>query len=154
MPPFETFVEALKHDYPQLSFQTAEDHWWDPLTHTVYYNQLHEERLALLLHELSHAILEHKEYLQDIELLQIEREAWHYAIHTLAPRYQLSINQDVAEDSLETYRIWLHNRSLCPRCSCSALQQLDGSYQCPLCMSRWRANEARTRHLRRYLVSN
>jgi hypothetical protein len=106
---------------------------------------------VFLLHELGHATLGHSDYNKDIELLSLERAAWDQA-ELLAQQYNLSINENLIEDHLDTYRDWLHSRSLCPQCSFTGLQTGNAQYSCPACHAKWRVNQARTCGLKRYIT--
>lgn len=139
-------LSKVTADYPQFRFVVGSVEHWDAKTTITYTEQ---SAPSHLLHELAHALLQHTTYPLDIDLLRIERSAWDYARHTLAPRYNLTIDQGDAEDALDTYRDWLHNRSLCPDCGSSGVQNSDRSYTCVACRSQWRANEAKTCALRR-----
>lgn len=146
MPVTPALLARLRADYPALTFSAASDDHWDGAS-GVYYGP--DSEPCHLLHELAHALLGHKSYGLDIDLLRLERAAWDHARRVLAPRYGLTISIDDAEDSLDTYRDWLHNRSLCPDCGLSGLQNLDRTYACVLCRTRWHANDAKTCALRR-----
>lgn len=136
----------LEADFPQFTFTLGTSDRWD--THgTIYYTT--DTPDASLLHELAHALLGHATYTLDIDLIRMERSAWDYARRELGVRYAIEINEDDAEDALDTYRAWLHNRSLCPDCHLSGLQQSTGNYICVVCGQAWRANAAKTCALRR-----
>jgi hypothetical protein len=140
-------LTRLRADNPQLHFASGHDDHWDGLD-SIYYSP--DSPACHLLHELAHAVLGHKHYPLDIDLLRIERSAWDHVRTVLGPRYGVEITSDDSEDSLDTYRDWLHNRSLCPDCGSSGLQNLDRTYRCVVCRSRWRANDAKTCALRRF----
>lgn len=139
----------LAHDNPSLTFTKATDFSWHPDTNTITYTTGGSHDPALLLHETAHALLRHSDYSRDIELLRMEREAWNYATDTLAPLYEIVIDDSLVEDSLDTYREWLHKRSLCPDCNLNGIQASRFDYRCLHCHKRWRVNEARTCRLRR-----
>jgi hypothetical protein cdiviTM7_01560 len=107
-----------------------------------------------LLHEIAHAKLGHRNYQYDIQLIEMERAAWEYAVDTLAPKYDLtlSMDDDNIQDSLDSYRDWLHKRSLCPHCSAVGLQTTSSSYKCINCHSEWRVNQAKSCQLKRYQI--
>lgn len=145
--PAKPLLERLRADFPRFHFTLGTSDHWDSHD-TVYYTL--ETPDCALLHELAHALLGHASYRLDIDLLRLERAAWDYARHVLAPRYDLTLSRDDAEDSLDTYRDWLHNRSLCPDCHLSGLQSSDGDYRCVACGLAWHANAAKTCALRRF----
>ncbi len=133
----------------RILFAPSDEFRWDPSSHTVYYNESAPDAPSLLLHELGHALLGHTDYMRDIELLRLERAAWDKAIE-LATGYGHPIDDDSIEDHLDTYRNWLHARSLCPTCQATGLQSNRTHYTCISCRQTWRVNEARTCELRRY----
>lgn len=90
-----------------------------------------------LLHEVAHAVLGHDMFDHDIELLKKEREAWSYAEKNLAPVYGITPSEDTRENALDTYRDWLHKRSLCSVCKLNALQYQKGAYKCITCKHQW-----------------
>lgn len=146
-----SLAAKLRTDYPQFSFKIDETFRWSPLSQTVFYKESGD--LPSLLHELSHALLGHSNYFKDIELLEIERDAWFHAQTTLAPKYGVKIDSAASEDALDTYRDWLHARSICPECTATGIQSRRNSYKCIACKTVWRVNEARICHLRRYVIN-
>lgn len=134
-----------------ISFKPGDDFRWDPTSLCIFYNPTAFGAPQLLLHELGHALLGHANYTYDIELLRMERAAWDKAI-AICGNYKININEDLLEQHLNTYRDWLHNRSLCPSCNFTGLQTGHLAYYCPACHATWRVNQARTCELRRYLT--
>lgn len=122
---------------------------WQHRSHTITYGEHDPDASALLLHEVGHALLDHRDYHYDIHLLEMERAAWDKA-KRLAPQFGVRIAAKTIESSLDSYRDWLHARSLCPRCGSTGVQQTDSEYTCLACHRQWRVNEARTCQLRRY----
>lgn len=145
-----SLLNTLKRDFPEITFLEGRDFHWSPIHAIIYYADTNDK--ISLLHEVAHALLHHTEYTRDIELLKLERQAWEYTSRTLAPRYNVTIGQDHIESMLDTYRDWLHDRSLCPDCQASGIQMSKQQYQCLACTSLWRVNEARTCALRRYKI--
>lgn len=127
----------------------SDDFGWNPDNSTVSYDPHHTDAPSLLLHEVGHALLGHTLYERDIELLVIERQAWDKAV-ILGKSYAITIDPDLIEDTLDTYRDWLHSRSLCPSCGATGLQVASKAYTCPSCHQKWHVNEARSCELRRY----
>lgn len=150
MPSTASLIQRLKTDYPQFSFAPGADFLWSPSDHTVYYKQ-NADSPAFLLHELSHGLLSHSDYSRDIELIAMERAAWDHAL-TLADMYGTSIDDDLIETTLDSYRDWLHARSTCPKCQATGLQTKKQIYNCPACGHSWRVNEARICALRRFSI--
>lgn len=152
MPSITWLKDKLAADHQEIKFAPGNDFAWDPISHTVHY-ATSDQHYPELLHETAHALLGHRSYRRDIELLRMEREAWDYAAQTLAPTYSLSIDGDVIEEALDTYRDWLHRRSSCPSCSLSGIQESATAYRCISCTERWTVNEARTCQLKRTRVT-
>ena len=141
-------VARLQNDYPMFRFAPSDKARWSPAEQKIYYADDNTQTL----HELGHAILRHREYRQDIELLQIEREAWNVAME-LAPTYGLNIDDNIVEQALDTYRDWLHQRSLCPRCGQTGVQSINTlSYSCPNCQHTWRATAGKNTRLKRLSI--
>lgn len=150
MPSTFSLLALLKQDNPTLVFKKGEQFQWSPDERTIYYANTTDH--ASLLHEVAHAALGHTRYRRDIELLKIERSAWDYVTATLVKKYNLVIDDKHIEDALDTYRNWLHDRSLCPNCGATGAQTAPRLYICPACTSEWRVNEARLCALRRYII--
>ena len=148
MPSMPSLIKSLKTDFPQFVFKKASNFLWSHDENTIYYASSDDD-CALLLHELSHALLNHVDYRRDIELVAMEREAWDKA-KVLAENYDVKIDEDFIQSNLDTYRDWLHSRSTCPKCNANGLQIKKNTYRCVACDFEWRVNEARTCALRRY----
>lgn len=149
MPSTRSLLPKLKKDYPQLSFAPGERFVWSPDAHTVFYDTADPENTSLLLHELAHGLLGHHTYSKDVELVAMEAEAWDKALE-LAPHYAVEITDEVVQDTLDSYREWLHARSTCPECEATGYQSGKNEYTCVACSHTWRVNEARICALRRY----
>lgn len=148
-----SLIKQLAADYPDITFRQSDDFMWSPTSKTVYFASDKTKSAAWsILHETSHAILGHTDYSSDIELLLKEVEAWQHASDILAPAYRLVVDPDHAQAQLDTYRDWLHQRSLCPRCSQSGLQTQTNRYSCINCSGSWRVNDARRCALKRYAL--
>jgi hypothetical protein len=100
------------------------------------------ESIFSLLHELGHALLEHKDYTYDVELLKIEVAAWDRA-RTLAEQYGVTLDEDHIQDCLDTYRDWLHLRATCPTCFGRSLQSTETCYRCFNCQTEWSVTRSR-----------
>lgn len=144
-----SLIHKLKTTYPDFSFVASEQFSWSPSNKTVFYDRGAPNAPLLLLHELSHALLGHKEYRRDIELIAMETAAWE-KVKLHADEYKVRINEDAIQDHLDTYREWLHARSTCPNCSANGYQTAASEYECPACTHAWKVNEARICALRRY----
>jgi len=147
-----SLVSKLKADFPQFRFIEGEEFRWAPNEAAIYFDATSSDT-ASLLHELSHAILDHRQYSRDIQLIEFEQAAWQYAQTVLSEHYAVSISQDNIDTSLDTYRDWLHARSQCPYCKATGLQVKSRLYSCLACTTKWRVNDARVCELRRVVVA-
>jgi len=144
-------INKLVIDFPSFAFKEGPDFLWSPKDRAITYDPQSNDA-ASLLHEVAHAILNHSNYTKDIELLSMESSAWVYAQTKLAKIYDVVIDEIQIEDSLDSYRDWLHDRSTCPHCSATGLQTRKRWYSCVACGTTWRTNEARTCSLRRHIL--
>ena len=142
---------ATSADLKHLTFQTGEVFQWNHTACAITYNPTVENAPLYLLHEYSHALLRHKNYQHDIDLIKMERAAWDMA-KSIAPRYDTTINDDLVEDALDTYRDWLHARSQCPQCSATGIQIDSQHYGCLACHTTWHVNTAASCALRRHVT--
>jgi hypothetical protein len=142
-------VKKLRLDFPQFTFTAAEKAYWSPETHQVYYESRPDGQISIwsLLHELGHAILDHKSYSTDVDLLQKEVAAWSQAT-IIATSFKIRINEDYVQNCLETYRNWLYKRSTCPECGAHGIQNESRLYYCLNCKAQW--NVSRSRFCRPY----
>ena len=140
-------INQLRADFGQFSFVEDKDCRWSPEENTIFYTE--GDKIGVL-HELGHAICGHKSFVQDVELLHIERDAWEKA-RLVGAKYGVKIGDKRIESSLDGYRDWLHERSKCPRCDQNGVQSRpDGLYGCLNCDMVWFVNDARKCGLRRY----
>jgi hypothetical protein len=132
------FVARIARDYPQFQFEPGGQEHWSPRTNTITYSQAESitELRYGLLHELAHALLDHKTYSSDFELLKLESQAWQLAAK-IARKYKIKLDQDHIQDCLDTYRDWLHRRSECPTCGVHTLQKDPKTYRCFNCGTTW-----------------
>lgn len=144
-----SLITRLQADYPELTFKPAADFKWSAANATVFYDTNAKAAKALCLHELSHAILKHRIYNRDVDLLKLERDAWDFAQQNLASRYNVIITDELAQENLDTYRDWLHARSTCPTCNATGIQSSQSDYRCLACGGIWKVNEARICALKR-----
>ena len=86
----------------------------------------------LFLHEMGHAISDHRDFKTDVERLKLEVEAWNNA-RKLGELYGVEIDEELIQSELDTYRDWLHQKSRCPKCGLTRFQTPDLLYHCPLC---------------------
>ncbi len=151
-PKISSIYHKIINDFKDINFIANDDFSWSHTSQSIYHPPINNlDSLAQLLHEIGHAQLDHKSYERDINLIDIELQAWQFAISQLAPRYDinLSIDDDVVDQSLDTYRDWLSARSTCPACSAIGLEVSPSNYRCLVCHNEWTVNEARLCRLRR-----
>jgi hypothetical protein len=142
----QLLVDQLSEAYPHLTFVAAKSFYWCPESAEVFYDAFKEYQDSSswsLLHETSHAILEHTSYKADLELLQLEVAAWGHALK-LAADYNVKIDLEYIQDCLDTYRDWLYRRSLCPGCGAQCIQTDKSSfYRCFNCHTKWHVSPSR-----------
>jgi len=142
----EQLLSKLKETFPQLRFSPGSTFLWSPETNEVFYDErktVNNKRIWSLLHETGHALLGHKSYQADIELLKLEVAAWQKA-QEIASDFGIKIDEEHIQDCLDTYRDWLHARSICPTCTTRCLQQSDmHHYRCHNCHTTWKVTPSR-----------
>lgn len=134
-----SFNAQILKDFPSITFQPGPRFVWSPKDQTVYYEKDRidsEIGRMTLLHELSHALLDHASYKSDLQLMKLEVEAWQKA-RELAKKYQITPDDSYIDECLESYRNWLYKRSMCPRCLANCLQDDSGIYHCHICGNQW-----------------
>jgi len=138
------FVDKIATDYPDFCFKPGKEEHWSPKTKTITYNPDEpEQKLQYgLLHELAHAVLGHKNYQNDFELLKLEAEAWQLATK-LGKKYKVVIKDEHVQNCLDTYRDWLHSRSTCPAFGMHVLQKDAENYHCFNCQAVWHVSSGR-----------
>ena len=127
----KALLERLKEDYPDFRFCEGKKFAFRP-PKTIVLGPGEPFSELLALHEVSHAILKHKDFRMDVERLKMENEAWEKA-KELASHYKIEINEELIQDELDTYRDWLHQKSRCPVCGLTRFQTPDSRYHCPRC---------------------
>jgi len=137
-----TLAIQLAVDYPEVHFTEAKRFAWDAHKRQISYQTSGEHHELALLHELGHALLGHGAYTHDIELIQLELAAWEKA-RELALKYDVTFDEDHAQDCLDTYRDWLHLRATCPTCFSRALQVNTRKYHCFNCQTEWSISRSR-----------
>jgi len=151
MPSTTSILTNLKNKYPQFIFKSNNNFYWSYLDNTIYYDENSPHMSIFLLHELSHALLGHNQYDYDIQLITMERQSWEHTI-LLAPSFDINIPDDLIQNTLDSYREWIHSRSTCPKCNATGLQIASNTYKCLACNDKWRVNEAKNCALRRYEI--
>ena len=136
----------LTSSYPSISIKPGDTFYWSPGEKTVYYNDsfTSPEGVWALLHETGHALLDHEQYFTDIELLTKEVEAWERAKEIVDDlQLNITIDEDHIQDCLDSYRDWIHKRSLCPDCYLSGVQTDSETYTCVFCHAHWQVSTDR-----------
>lgn len=141
----ESLLKRLSQEITGVTYQPGEAFCWSPEHRTITFRDTTEptdlDQWALL-HEAGHAMLDHKSYTSDLHLLLLEVEAWEKAVE-VGKSYGIEIDLDHVQDCLDTYRDWLHQRSLCPTCSTTSLQISEGTYRCHNCTAEWHVTTSR-----------
>jgi hypothetical protein len=141
----QELIKKLKKVYPDLKFKSGNQFYWSPESKLIIYKASGDQPQDIwsLLHETGHALLSHKTYKADYELVKMEVSAWKKA-KELAGTFKIDIDNDHIEDCLDTYRDWLHKRSICPTCGVKSLQQDNYThYQCYNCHTVWKVSSSR-----------
>jgi len=126
-----SLLETLKNRYPDYKFCSSKRFSFRP-PRTILFNPDDPNFNSLLLHELGHATLNHHDFKTDITRLKMERAAWDQAIK-IATELDITIDDALIEEELDSYRNWLHQRSKCKKCGLTCYQTPDGVYHCPHC---------------------
>lgn len=151
MPSIYYLINRLSLDYPNINFIIDKNFSWSRVDRSVHYVD-ESEMWPMLIHEIAHHELEHSNYKNALHLLNMERDAWIKAIE-IAKKYDLKIDNDVIESSLDSYRDWVHNRSKCPECNAIGVEISKNYYQCIQCDNYWKVNDARQCGLKRYKIT-
>ncbi len=126
-----TFLKCLEKDFPDYRFIFGKKFAFKP-PKTIVFGPYEPFYRLLALHEVSHALLEHKDFKTDVARLKMENAAWEKA-KELADNYGVEIDEEKIQEELDTYRDWLHQKSRCPKCGLTRFQTPDSQYHCPLC---------------------
>ncbi len=141
----QSLLKQLRVDVADVEYKPGEAFCWSPEQKIITYRET-EEPTELdewaLLHEAGHAILGHKTFTTDLHLLLLEVEAWDKAVE-IGEKYGVKIDLEHVQDCLDTYRDWLHQRSLCPTCTTTSLQISVGTYRCHNCTAEWQVTTSR-----------
>ena len=126
-----TFLAAVKNKFPDFRFKTGRKFMFRP-PRTIFIGPEEEGDEILLLHELGHAILGHRDFNMNVQRLKMEMEAWEKA-RELAEEFGVPIEEDKIETELDTYRNYVDKKSRCPKCGLARYETPDGQYHCPRC---------------------
>lgn len=152
--PAQIFSKLLS-DFERYAFIKGDGFAWSANKLQITYSAASSaDDIWSILHEIAHAELAHTSYLLDIELLKQEVAAWEFAKAHLAPTYGNVIADEFIQEHLDTYRQWLHRRSLCPDCQQNGFQVSQNTYSCSNCRCLWRVNDARLCGLQRIKLPN
>ena len=139
------FVNQLALDFPEFTYKVGKQFYWSPKHKTVWYKPFSSNDNTAkwaLVHEVSHAVLGHRTYSSDFELLKLEVDAWQKA-EIISNKYNLSIDPEHIQDCLDTYRDWLYRRSSCPQCGLGSAQISPSGYKCHSCGQTWNVSKER-----------
>ena len=128
---FENLLVRLKKDFSTFNFVDGRKFAFRSPS-TIVIGPTEPQMELLLLHELGHATLGHRDFKTDVTRLKMENEAWEKA-RELADKYGVEFDDDLMQSELDTYRDWLHQKSRCPVCGLTRFQTLDSKYHCPRC---------------------
>ncbi|HJP96716.1 MAG TPA: hypothetical protein VJ843_05115 [Candidatus Saccharimonadales bacterium] len=136
-------VQKLQSDNPTITLKEGTVFVWSPKKRQVTYiaSKTKSDPWSLL-HEVSHGLLDHTTYNSDIDLLQKEVEAWEKAV-ALSHKYDVVIDRTFIENCLDSYRDWLHKRSICPACRLQGIQKSLDMYSCINCANTWNVTKER-----------
>lgn len=149
----DKLLKELRKQCVGVTFKAGQTFCWSPKAQAVTYasNQDSLSSMWSLLHETSHAILNHTTYITDFELLNMEVAAWEHA-KALGLSLGITIDEEHVQDCLDSYRDWLYGRSICPKCGNKSLQNgATRLYACFNCHTTWRV--APSRFCRTYRTS-
>lgn len=132
----DKFIEQLKRDFPGFWIREGKRFKYR-FPRSIQYERprggkMNTEFGLQVLHELGHAMLEHKNFKTDPERLKMEWAAWEEA-RKMCSRYNIIYDEELVEAKMDTYRDWLHRRSKCRKCGLTRYQTMDGEYHCPNC---------------------
>ena len=130
------FLETLKTYFPNFSFKPGRKFLFRPKK-SIFYLEDNENFRLLLLHELSHALLGHFSYETSLERIKIERDAWGKT-RSLCKTYGVPFSEEFAETELNSYRDWLHQKTLCKTCGLTCLEINSESLYCPFCQKTYK----------------
>lgn len=136
------FLNELSSEFPQFNFIPSTRFKWKPEKSIYLDVKTPAPPLNFYLqtlHELGHALSNHKDYKTAIKRLKMESEAWERARELIKThgnwqkKYGIYFDEDFAEAELDTYRDWLHTKSKCKTCGLARFQTKDGKWHCPNC---------------------
>jgi hypothetical protein len=150
----QKLFNSIQEDNPSINFEPGDRFFWNPHSSTVFFveDEIHElNGIWSLLHELGHAKLNHKSYRDDLQLLMMEVGAWSEA-KNIAGKYNVAIEERHIEKCIDSYRVWLHQRSRCIDCKTNSLQLNKTTYKCHNCGTSWTVPETAVCQIRKRRV--
>ncbi len=142
-------LNNLKEIFPNIKQSRGKYYKWNPVDETVYYPNDEEINFNYLLHEYGHALLHHNDYELAIDLVAMEQEAWLKTIE-IADKLNFKIDENLANEAINSYRIWMQKRSTCPNCSNAGIETKKNNYKCLICSCSWKVNDAKKHNLKRF----
>lgn len=147
-------MDTIIEDFPQFEFIPGRIFMWSPHNHAIVYDnrrmKANDGKIALV-HEIGHALLGHRIYKYDLQLVQMELDAWDVA-RELATRYSLRIDEAHIARCIDSYDEWLTKRATCPDCNNFSLQRGRDEYGCFACGSIWQVNWRKDRRVTRRVI--
>ena len=134
--------QTIMSDFSSINFLSSDEFYWSAKNNTVYYDSgrlLTTEGTYRFIHEIGHATSGHTNFQSGVQLLSLETEAWESA-KKIAEGYNITIDSDFIEDCLDSYRDWLHVRSICPNCKTVSIEADENVYKCFNCLQKWRVS--------------
>lgn len=144
-------MEAIIRDFPQFEFIPGRYFMWSPHNQAIVYDtrrKTSNDGKIALVHEIGHGLLNHRLYKYDMELIQMEMDAWDQ-VRRLAPKYDLYVDEEHIARCISTYDEWLTKRATCPDCQNFSLQKGRDQYGCFACGSVWNVNWRKDRRVTR-----
>lgn len=133
---FSELLERVRKDFPELRFREGKKFMFRPPRTVIFVQKCGEDENDFgkmqLLHEVGHALLGHRDWETDLVRVKMECAAWEKA-KELSKKYEVRYEEEFAEEELDSYRDWLHQRSKCKQCGLTRYQTRDGEYHCPQC---------------------
>jgi ribosomal protein S27AE len=146
----------LLRSFPDIHFKAGGFFSWSPQEKVIYYDPRrlrgNTGRIALL-HEIGHARLGHTLYKYDMQLLNMELDAWDF-VRREAPHYELRVDEAHIQDCIRSYDHWLSKRATCPTCNNFSLQAGRDRYSCFRCGAHWHVNWRKDRRVRRQIIAS
>ena len=138
-------IDKLAAILPGIDFTPGENYFWSPADNRITYADDTEDKNGqyALLHETGHALLGHRTYQTDYQLLKMEVEAWEKA-KEIAAKLGIKISENHIQECLDSYRDWLYKRCICPSCGTKTIQNdTSNSYSCFNCHACWQVSPSR-----------